>query len=124
MNCSATSPSTTSLRTVLSATTRSMCGSTALYTTPIAPRPSTPWISYLPRRAGSVMERRRQRSRLEHLHGLHEARFHAAERFGEGRDLVLAAALDPARLEIAEAHLVGERGQPGHRTDDHRVQHE
>src|SRR5579864_3429147 len=33
---------------VLSATVRPMVGSLALYTTPMAPRPSSPTISYLP----------------------------------------------------------------------------
>src|SRR6266545_2664279 len=32
-----------------------MCGSNALYTTPIAPFPSTPWIRYLPIFSGSAM---------------------------------------------------------------------
>src|SRR5882672_3860728 len=38
----------TSRRIVLRATVRPMVGSVALYTTPMAPRPSSPLISYLP----------------------------------------------------------------------------
>src|SRR5512142_286738 len=92
MNCSARSESMRSLRTVLMATVRSMCGSTALYTTPMAPLPRTPTTSYLPSRAGSVIVvscagRRGACSRLEHLHGLHDAGLHAAEGLGQHADL-------------------------------------
>src|SRR5690349_17914118 len=156
MNCSAASASTTSLRTVLIATARSMCGSMALYTTPIAPRPSTDSIRYLPRWVSSVVKwppprlpalrapprstgegerpgaARRcsglrtavPRSGLEHLHRLHEAGLHAAQRLGQHADLIAAAAAELAGLEVAEAHLVGEGGEARDAPDDHRVEHD
>src|SRR5947207_1984572 len=91
MYSSARSGSSRSLRTVLIATERSICGSNALYTTPIAPLPRTLRISYLPSFVGSVMAVRRRLRRdaavglgsgLEHLHRLHEARLHPRQRLG------------------------------------------
>src|SRR5882672_658673 len=58
----ARSPSTSSLRMVLMATVRRMPGSNPLYTTPMAPCPSTSVISYLPRWWGMVIRRSRRRS--------------------------------------------------------------
>src|SRR5579859_762751 len=45
----------TSSRIVLSATVRPIVGSSALYTTPMAPRPSSPVISYLPTVCRDIM---------------------------------------------------------------------
>src|SRR4029434_6093350 len=96
---------TSSLRMVLRATVRRMCGSKPLYTTPIAPLPSTSEIVYLPSWAGvplvaggvAISVRSRcegARSGLEHLHGLREALLHAVERLREHSDLVAASHLE------------------------------
>src|SRR5512132_3718600 len=106
---------------VLIATERSMSGSKPSYTTPIAPLPSTRRISYLPRCSGSTTVPL-VRSAFEHLHRVDEARLHAADRFGEHPDLVAAVGAEFARLEVAEAHLIGERGKARHARDHRRVQ--
>src|SRR5215475_10863207 len=124
MTWAAMSGSTRSLRTVLIATVRSMPGSNPLYTTPIAPLPSTPWIRYLPIFSGSAMASARCRLFLQHLDRLHEALVHAGQRAGEYADLVLALGGELGRLEMTEAHLVGQLRKVLHALDHHGVQHE
>src|SRR5215472_16947066 len=123
MTCTARSGSTRSLRTVLIATVRSMPGSKPLYTTPIAPLPRTPWIRYLPIFSGSAMTSRRSALFLQHLDRLREALVHARERASQHADLVLALARELGRLEVAQAHLVGELREVLHALDDHGLQH-
>src|SRR3974390_2723338 len=98
IDCSTRSGSTKSLRTVLIATTRSMPGSNALYTTPIAPLPRTLWTSYFPILTGSAMK---FSLALQHLDRLDHARFHAVQSFGEHADFIAAARAEVTRLEIA-----------------------
>src|SRR5258706_1933595 len=125
MTCAARSGSTRSLRTVLTATTRSMPGSNALYTTPIAPLPSTLWIVYLPILSGcsAIAYAPLARLRLQHLDRLHQTLVHPRQRLGQDADLVLALGLELAALELAEAHLVGELGQILDPLDHDRMQH-
>src|SRR5687767_2516808 len=111
--------STDSRRTVLIATVRRMFGSNALYTTPMAPRPITSVIWYLPRRWSSDMPR----LVLEHLHRLHQAFLHAVEGIRQRADLVLRAHSEVGDVHAAQAHLIGEHGEAGHRPDHHRDQH-
>src|SRR5437867_1228375 len=124
ITCTARSGSTRSLRTVLIATTRSMCGSNALYTTPIAPLPSTLWIMYLPIFSGSAMRLATWRLPLKHLYCLDQALVHPRQRLGEHTDLILAPGLELCCFEIAEAHLVGELGELLDALDHDRVQHD
>ena len=60
---------------------------------------------------------------IEHLHCLDERDLHPRERVGQHADLVLAPRLEFAGVEIAEAHLVGNRRQARHAPDHHHVQH-
>src|SRR5438874_123908 len=106
MNCCATSGSIVSLRTVLIATLRSMCGSRALYTTPMAPLPRTASISYFPSFTGSSMLWRPLL--LEHLHGLDQARLHAPQRSGQRADLVATIGVEFTGSHVAHADLVGD----------------
>src|ERR1700682_5923112 len=126
-DCSTISGSTRSLRTVLIATARSMPGSNALYTTPIAPLPSTLSMRYLAMGAGSVMNLP-QALAFEHLDRLHHAGLHPPQRLGQNADLVLAAGTKVACIEIAEAYFIGKPRQaldaPGNEPIQHQVEHD
>src|SRR5437899_4513223 len=61
---------------------------------------------------------------FEHLHCLHQARFHARQRLAEDTDFVLAAGDELAGLQIAKTHFVGDFRESLHTPDDDRVQHQ
>src|SRR5262245_9457823 len=121
------SSSISSLRITLRATVRWMCGSNALYTTPIAPLPSTSTMEYLPRRSGSGIggvSRSREASVFQHLHRLGQALAQAPEGLGEHPDLVVAARAELGHVQLTQADAIGEVGQPRHRPDDDVLEHE
>src|SRR5688572_8176959 len=117
---SASAPSSWSRRMVLSATVRSIDGSNASYTTPIAPRPSSRRISYLPilTGAGSLIAGRSRADLLvlvvDFPHGLlDQALHHGVERHaallrrGDPENRCRGGAHFHFFLGIALCHLLG-----------------
>src|SRR6516162_202129 len=89
----------------------------------MAPLPRTLWMSYLPIFCGSAIAHSLVPATLEHFEGLHHARLHPSQRFGEHPDFVARLGAELARLQVAEAYFVGEPRQALYPPDDKSVQH-